>query len=114
MSINGGEDKDDSQVWGHCRELRDERQRPKTGQWLEYVFTAWACAGVRGELGVSISPLLFGSPRCWACERSRNILMTMPGPDSNSLTLVGTQGSPETQTSLVKTEVEVAVGGESG
>jgi len=39
--------------------------------------------------------------------------MTMPGPDSKSPSLVGTQESPEIQTSLVKTEVEVAVGGES-
>lgn len=63
--------------------------------------------------GIFILPLLFGSPRCWACERSRNILMTMPCPDSKSPSLMGTQGRPEIQTSLVNAEVEVALGGES-
>ena len=38
--------------------------------------------------------------------------MTMPCPDSKSLSLVGTQESTEIQTSLVKAEVEVALGGE--
>lgn len=105
VSIKGWEGKGDCSVWGHHSELIDHRE------WPEYVCKAWPCVGVRENKEFPVSLLLFGSPRYWACERSRNTLITMihPGPESPGL--VETQENTKIQLRSVKAEVEVAPGG---